>query len=730
MHIAFRRLARAAAIGLSLSTSAVAQAPELTVPNIFGNELFASDIMEVQWSHEAEYFVTLEEIGASRDLIRVHARTGERQLLLRGSDLVPEGRSEPIEIESYEFSDDGSKLLVFTNSERVWRQNTRGTYYVWDFGRRELRPVSERPGGQMFAKFSPDGRHVGFVRDNNIFVTEIRNGRERQVTFDGSENVINGTTDWVYEEELGLRDAFRFSPDSKLVAFWRLDQTAIAPFFLIDELALYPELQPVRYPKSGEQNSEVRIGIAEVRSPDKTTWVDLGSNPDIYVARMDFADSSDEIWLTRINRHQNQLDVMLANVETGASQVIMSNTDDAWVSNTAPRWLRGGQQFLFESERDGHNQIYLFNRDGTLVRNVTGSDWDVLRVIGVDEAGEVIYFTGAGDGPTRRPLYRIGIDGNDFARISTGSGSHDVEFNADFTMYSDEYSTIGLPPTLSLHEVDGATVRTLADNAELTGNLQALDLAVPEFIRVPVGGGVELNGYVIRPPDFDISKRYPLLLYVYGGPGSQTVTDSWGGTRYLWHQSLAQEGYLVASVDNRGTGARGRDFKKQTYMKLGQLESDDQIAVARYFGGLGFVDEDRIGIWGWSYGGYMSLMSMFRGAGVFKAAISVAPVTDWRLYDTIYTERYMRTPRENPSGYDLGAPLNHVDKLQGNLLVVHGTGDDNVHSQNTMQLIDRLVLADKQFDMRLYPNKTHSITGETTRVNLYGLFTRWLRQNL
>lgn len=712
-----------------LAVPAAAQVPRLTVEAIFGSNQFASNLVPVQWSRDSRYYTVLEENGVGADLYRVDARSGERELLVRGSELIPPGGLEPIQIESYQFAPDGSKVLIFTNSVRVWRQNTKGVFYVWDLSRRQLTPVSVNSGLQQFAKFSPDSRSVGFVRDHNLFVTDIRSGRERQLTFDGDENVINGTTDWVYEEELGLRDAFRFSPDSKRVAFWRLDQTAIKPFYLIDDLELYPELLPVRYPKAGEQNSDVRIGVVEISSGE-TTWIDLGSDGDIYIAQMNFAGSSDEIWLTRLNRHQDRFDVMLADVRNGLSRVVVTDTDAAWVDATEPRWIEGGRRFLLESERDGYNQLFLFNRDGSVENKVTTGEWDVSSVYGIDERHDVVYFSGAGEGPLKNPVFRVRLDGGELTRISTSSGNHSIAFNADFSLFVDTYSTAGVPPVETLHSADGRVIRTISDNRDLMAKVQSLNLAVPEFIKIPVENGVDLNAYIIRPPDFDISKRYPLLMYVYGGPGSQTVRDSWGGTRYLWHQLLAQEGYLVASVDNRGTGSRGRDFKKITYRNLGRYEAADQVAAARYFASQPFVDESRIGIWGWSYGGYMSLMSTLTGPGVFKAALSVAPVTDWRLYDTIYTERYMRTPQENAAGYDYGAPLNHVGSLQGRLLVVHGTGDDNVHVQNTIQLIQRLEDAGKQFDMRLYPNKTHSISGTRTQVNLYTLFTEWLKENL
>jgi dipeptidyl-peptidase-4 len=705
-----------------------AQARQLSVERIFGTSEFTDDLLPIVWGPDPESFFLFEETGAAPGLYRVSARSGERELVIRASELLSQSGT-PLVIESYEFSANGSKLLIFANAVRVWRDATKGEYHVWDFDRRRMMPVSEQAGLQMFAKFSPDGRYVGFVREHNIFVTDLRNGRERQLTFDGDEDIINGTTDWVYEEELDLRDAFRFSPDGRRIAFWRVDQTAIQPFYLINELSLYPELVPVRYPKAGSANSQVKLGVVEVSSGE-TSWIDLGEETDIYVPRMDFAASSEEIWFTRLNRHQNRLDLLLADVNTGVSQIVLTQEDDAWVESTDPIWIKDGQQFLFEGEQEGYNQVYLYGRYGSLIGRVTPGSWDVVEIYGVDELEEALYFGGAGDGPTRLPLYRVGLDGDNFERISSASGSHSIEFNVDFSLYVDEYSTIGVPPVQTLHDADGSAIRTLADNQQVIQTVESMGLAVPEFIRIPGADGTELNGYIIRPPDFDVSKQYPLLMYVYGGPGSQRVEDAWDGNRYLWHQSMAQQGYLVACVDNRGTGARGREFKKQTYMRLGQYESADQIAAARYFGKLPFVDASRIGIWGKSYGGYMSLMSMFRGPGVFKAAISVAPVTDWHLYDTIYTERYMRTPRENPHGYRDGAPLSYVDALAGNLLIVHGTGDDNVHVQNTTQLIQTLEELGKQFDMRLYPNETHQLSGEHVNVNLYGLYTEWLRRNL
>jgi dipeptidyl-peptidase-4 len=706
-------------------------APPLTVHTIWGSGggEFANDVVDLAWTRDGTAYTTVEpDASGNTDLYRLDALTGRRQQLLRGADLIPPGADKPIAIEEYRFSADGTRLLIFTNSARVWRQNTKGTFFVWDFSARRLSPVSPKPGYQQFAKFSPDGRRVAFVRDNNIYVTDLASGAETALTTDGGDDVINGTSDWVYEEELDLRDAFRWSPDGARIAFWRLDQTAIRPFYLLNQDSLYPALVPVRYPKAGTPNSEVKIGTVEV-STGRTTWMDLGPEKDIYVAAMDFAGSPDSLWLTRLNRHQNRLDLLLADTRTGGSRVAMTDADSAWVDANQPRWIDGGKQFLLVSERDGYDQVYLFDRGGSLIRRVTPGGWDVGEVYGVDETSRLLYFAGASAGPLERQLFRVGLDGTGLTRLSTDPGTHSADFAPTFALYVDTYSRAGVPPVQTLRRADGRLVRTVADNAKLREKVAALGLNRPEFITVRTPEGVDLNAWLIKPKGFAPNRRYPLLMNVYGGPGSQTVTDSWGGPNYLWHQMLAQAGYLVASVDNRGTGGRGAKFMKSTYLHLGRDEAADQIAAARWFARRPFVQPDRIGIWGWSYGGYMSSLSMFRGAGVFKAAIAVAPVTDWRFYDTIYTERYMRTPQENPTGY-AESPLAYADSLKGRFLLVHGTGDDNVHFQNSVRLVERLEAANKQFDFRIYPNKTHAIAGGNARENLYGLFTSWLKAHL
>jgi dipeptidyl-peptidase 4 len=726
MRVAASRLA----LLLLLVRPLAGQGPELSVHSIFGTRDFANDLVDLQWMRDGSAYTVLDDTLGQTNLYRVDPASGSRTVLLRGEDLVPPGARQPIDIESYRFSRDNSKLLIFTNSARVWRQRTKGTFYVWDFTAKRLLPVSTNAGYQMFAKLSPDGRMAAFVRDNNIFVTDLTTGVETPLTTDGGENIINGTTDWAYEEELDLRDAFRWSPDGERIAFWRLDQTAVRPYYLVNADSLYPVLTPVRYPKAGTPNSQVKIGVVELTTRH-TTWIDLGAQTDIYVAAMDFADSPAEIWLTRLNRHQNRMDVMLADARTGGSRVIMTDADSSWVEFAhRPLWIDGGKQFLFESDRDGYTHLYLYTRAGALVRRVTPGDWDVVTVHGVDETARVVYFTATLDGPLARPLARIGLDGRGLSRISTEPGTHVVEFDSTKHWYVDLYSHAGVPPVEVLHRADGSVVRTIADNHELVGKVAALGLTPPEFMKVRVADGIALNAFVIKPRNFDPSKRYPLLMWAYGGPGSQTVLDSWGGAYYLWFQKLARDGYLVASVDNRGTGARGAAFKRSVYLHLGRYESADQIAAARYLGGLPYVDPTRIGLWGWSYGGYVASRTMFIGGNVFRAAMAVAPVADWRLYDTIYTERYMLTPAENPDGYDEGSSVAYADSLKGRFLLVHGTGDDNVHFQNSIRIVQRLERANKQFDMRIYPNKTHSISGGNTSENVFGLLTEWLQKNL
>ncbi len=720
----------AAAWAPSLQAQRIPGQP-LTVDAIFGSAEFQpSGLPELKWTPDGDRFTWVQRgRRGGTDLVAMDPVTGRGEILVDGSKLVPAGAGEPLFIEGYDWGPEGHRLLIYTNSQRVWRENTKGTYYVYDMTTGTLSPVSTAEGWQQFAKFSPDGTKVGFVRDNDLYVVDLATGKERAVTHDGSDTIINGTFDWVYEEELGLRDGWRWSPDSRRIAYWRLDQSPIPEFLLEDQLKLYPEVTPIRYPKAGEPNSLVQIDVFDLQS-GKTVRMDTGADPEAYLARMEWAESPDELVIQKLNRHQDTLTVMLADAATGSAHPILTEGSDTWVDVDLDfRWVNGGKQFLWTSERSGWDHLYLYNRDGSLARQLTDGDWDVDAPQGVSSDGWV-YFTGAREGPEERYLYRVPLKGGDVERLTDRPGWHDVQMSPDARFYMDGWSRFGVPPEFGVFRGDGSAVRTLVDNAELKDRLASLDLGGHEFFTFTTSDGVKLNGWMIKPPDFDPSRKYPVLMYVYGGPGSQTVTDQWGGPEYLWHQMLAKEGYIVASVDNRGTGFRGRAFKNVTYLELGKWETHDQLEAARWLGSRPYVDAGRIGIWGWSYGGYMSLLSLFEGGDLFKAGISVAPVTNWKFYDTIYTERYLRTPQENPKGYAEGAPLSHVEGLDADLLLVHGTGDDNVHFQNSLELIDALEKAGKQFSLMIYPNKTHSISGDGAQVHLFHLLTDFLNAHL
>jgi dipeptidyl-peptidase-4 len=703
---------------------------QLSVERIFASSDFRlQGLPAIQWMKDGQRYTFVGENG---DLMVEDAASGRRDVMVAASALVPQGGGEAIEIEDYEWSADERKLIIFTNSQRVWRTNTRGKYYVWDLDRRTLTPISTQDGWQMFAKLSPDGSRVGFVRDNDLYVTDLATGRETRLTRDGGEQIINGTFDWVYEEELGVQDGWRWSPDGQRIAFWRIDQSPVRTFYMIQETdSLYSQPIALRYPKAGTPNPVARIGVIGVGGGE-TTWMDTGSDTEVLLARMEWAESPNEVVIQRTNRIQNRIDVLLADASTGRSRVLFTETDAAWVDVTDDfTWLADGQRFLWTSERDGWNHLYVYNRNGSVARQLTRGPWEVTRVMGVDERGGWVYFGGTREGPAERHVYRVRLDGRgEIQKLSREPGTHNAAVSPAGTYYLDMYSTISTPTVTRLHRANGTEVRTLVDNTRAREALGQLAVSAPEFFTVRTQDGAELNAWMIKPAGFDPSRKYPVLMYVYGGPGSQTVLNSWGGSRYLWHQSLAQRGYIVVSVDNRGTGARGRDFKKTVYLKLGQQEAADQIEAGNWLARQPYVDAARIGIWGWSYGGYMTSMALTRPGSPFKAGIAVAPVADWWLYDTIYTERFMRTPQENPEGYRLGAPVNAAANLRGKLLLIHGTGDDNVHFQNSVRLANALQAAGKQFQFMAYPNRTHSISGGPTSPHLFNMMTDWIVQNL
>ena len=730
------RLVRLSALTLLCAAPLAAQVTDpsrLTVERIFASrDFFGGPIPQPAWLRSGSSYIDARPAkDGGTELVKVDIATGKETVIAQAGQLAAEGQR--LNVEDLTLSGDEQLAVLFHNSVQVWRQNTRGLFTVYDFRTGKLTPVSVKPGLQMFAKVSPDGKRVAFVRDNNLFVTDLATGREQQLTRDGSEDIINGTTDWVYEEELGLRDAFRWSPDSRRIAYWRFDQSAVPAMPIVNETAdVYPKIATLRYPKAGEPNSRVRLGVLDVTS-DHTMWLDVGPDTGQYFARMEWV-GSDSVVVQRMPRKQNSVDVLLISAASGRGRTVMTDRDSAYVDveNGDLRWIGNAQQqFLWLSDRSGWRQLYLYGRDGRVVRQLTTDGVDILGVEGVDEQNGFVYVSAAAPTAIDRNLYRVSLNGGGMTRMTTVAGSHAVSVSPDARFAVDIQSTINSPATATLFELPSMRViRVLQDNAPLKARLAQLAVRPAEFFKLPMPDGTQLDAYRMVPASFDSTKKYPVLMYVYGGPAAPQVVDQWGGTRALWHRMLTQQGYVVVCVDNRGSSWRGRDFRKTTQYRLGVKESQDQIDAAKWIGRQSWGDANRIGIWGWSYGGFMSSLSAGRGGNVFKAALVVAPVTDWRLYDTIYTERYMWTPQENPEGYRLGAPQSYVAGVTARMLLVHGTGDDNVHPQNTLQYANKLEAAGKPFYMLLYPNRTHSISGGNTSVHLFNSLTRFVLDNL
>jgi dipeptidyl-peptidase-4 len=718
--------------------------PALSLERIFSTREFAAERFgPARWMRDGETFTTLEpsaDVKGARDLVLYSAATGARRVLVSAARLVPEGRQAPLSIDDYAWSPDGVVLIVFTNSVRVWRQNTRGDYWTYDLRSGRLRQLgaSYAPSTLMFAKLSPDGRLAAYVTKNNLYVEDLQAGTVRQLTSDGNEDVVNGTSDWVYEEEFDLRDGFRWSPDSRSIAFWRFDTRDVPVFSMINNTdSLYPAVTRFKYPKAGETNSAVQVGVVNV-SGGQPVWMKTAGDPrQIYIPRLEWAGNSTEIVFQQLNRLQNTNQVIIGHAATGDVRTVFTDTDEAWVEVMEFTWLAGGKALLWISERDGWKHAYSVSRDGGSVRLLTPGDYDLLSVNAVDEKRGWLYVTASPDAPTKRFVYRVALDGSGRRELvgpagQTGVHRYDVSPSAQWAFHS--YSSLDTPPVTELVRLpSGETARALAGNDVLKAKVDSLARRRVEFFKLPIGGGTEVDGWRILPPDFDPAKKYPLLVYVYGEPAGQTVQDSWGGNTYLWHLMLAQQGLIVASFDNHGTPApRGRAWRKSIYRQIGILASADQAAAARAaIAAWPYVDPGRIGVWGWSGGGSMTLNAMFRYPDLYKTGVSVASVPVQRLYDSIYQERYMGLPKDNPEGFTNGSPITFAKDLQGNLLIVHGTGDDNVHYQGFEMLVNELVANGKAFDMTSYPNRSHGISeGRGTTLHLYSLLTRYLQEHL
>ena len=731
----------------------------LTVDSIFTYR--TRSLGPVQWQQDGTGYLALEPSPSKKeflDIVRYDALSGDRTIKLSAEKLTPASAAEPLLVENFDLSADGQKLLVFTKSERVWRSNTRGDYWVVDLkdgSLRKLGGAAAKPSTLMFAKFSPDATRVGYVRENNIYVENLTGASGsgiKQITSDGSRYIVNGTFDWVYEEELFCRDGFRWSPDGKHIAYWQLNTEGVKEFQLINNTAgLYPVITSFPYPKAGETNSAARVGVVRA-SGGATRWFDIAGDPrNNYLPRMEWAASSDEVVIQQLNRLQNTNIVMLGDIRTGKVRPILTEKDEAWVdvawgdldwdktglARGDVEWIDGGKRFLWTSERDGWRHIYSVSRDGSDVKNITPGDYDVMGVEKVDAANGWLYFRASPENAGQRYLYRTRLSGEGKAeRLTSEPGTHSYNISPRGDLAIHFFSTFNrVPKTEIVRLPDHTVARTLIDNAALQERIEKLKRGPQEFFRVPIGEGserLEIDGWMIKPPDFDPQKRYPVLFYVYGEPWGQTVLDAWGGRNQLWHMMLAQQGYLVMSVDSRGTPApRGRAWRKSIYRKVGIVNSADHANAVRAIKKWPYVDPTRIAIWGWSGGGSSTLNAMFRYPDVYNVGMSVAPVPDLRYYDTIYQERYGGLPQDHPEEWKQSSPITFAGQLQGQLLVVHGTGDDNVHYQGTEALIDKLVAANKQFSVMPYPNRSHGIyEGPGTQRHLYDLLTRYLNEKL
>ena len=722
---------------------------EITLADIFVSGTFrAQSVHGLRSMNDGDHYSTLEN---GTKIVKYSYKTGEQVEVI--FDITKVDDSPVSSFLNYEFSGDETKILLTTDIKEIYRHSFTAQYYIWNAVTEELHPLSEK-GAQQLATFSPDGDMVAFVRDRNLFIKNLRFGSESQITYDGRENeIINGAPDWVYEEEFGFNKAFAWSPDSKFLAYMRFDETEVPEFSMItysgefptfEESKLYPAVKTFKYPKAGEKNAKVTVHSYEIRSR-VTIQVNTGDETDIYIPRINWTTDANDLVVMRLNRRQNELDLLYANPFTGDTRVILTEKDDKYISEEfldAFTYLDDGR-FILKSERDGWSHLYLYDKLGFEIAQLTKGEFDVTDFYGFDERKKYFYYQAAKESPLTREVYFTDVEGKKQGKLSTLEGTNVAIFSENFKYYINYYSNSRIPWLITLHDNrKDEQIRVLQDNTMLKQRLKSYQIPDKEFFTFTTSEGINLNGYMLKPVNFDPSKNYPVVVSQYSGPQSQRVLKSWGRSKLVdnqmehythdirWEEYLAQEGFVVVCVDPRGTAARGEEFRKVTYLELGKYESEDMIETAKYLGTLPFVDSDNIGIFGWSYGGFMVCLTMEKAGGLFKAGVAVAPVTNWRFYDTVYTERYMRRPFENPEGYDDNSPLTHAADLKGSLLIIHGSADDNVHAQNTYEFTEKLVQAGKEFDMAIYTNRAHGVSGGNTTMHLYNKMTRFLKEEL
>lgn len=747
-RIVLRTVALASCALATLALPARAQVPAATdsaLKRIFASRYYAPERFgPARWIEDGKAYTTLERSDVTKggfDIVRYDSKSGARSILIPAASFIPKGDTVPLSIDNYIWSPDASQLMIFTNTERVWRQNTRGDYWVLARSTgalRQLGGMGGPPSLMMYAKFSPQGDRVAFVRQGDIYVERLADGAITRLTTGADSLHVNGMSDWVYEEEFGVRDGFRWSPDGTKIAYYHFDMTGVGTFLMINDTdSLYPYVIPLQYPKVGTTNSAVTAGVVSATG-GPTTWLQLPGDPrEDYIPYMEWA-GKDSVLVQRMNRLQNNDALILASAATGGVRTVMVETEEAWLDvQDDIYWLKGDKEFVWLSERDGWRHAYAVSRATGAARLITPGNFDVMSIALVDVQGGWLYYDASPDNATQRYLWRTRLDGKGQAERLTPMnqpGGHRYTISPDAKYAFHSWSSFDTPGPTELVSLPKHTVeRTLAANTELVARVREAITQPGEFFQVQIADGSTLDGWMIKPKDFDPSRKYPILMYVYGEPAGATVQDSWGGSNRLWYQALADQGYLVASVDNMGTPApKGRAWRKAVYEQIGVLSSMQQAqAVQTLTRTRSYIDSTRVGIWGWSGGGSSTLQAMFRYPEVYAMGMSVAPVPDQRLYDTIYQERYMGLLGPNAEKYDSASPIHHAKGLEGHLLIVHGSGDDNVHYQGTERMINELVRLNKPVDVMVYPNRSHSISeGPGTRLHIYSLLTRYLNQNL
>ncbi len=707
---------------IGISTFMQAQKKDISLEDIWKYGTFRGEYMNALDAMNGDYYSLLNYSKTGSTVDKYNYKTLEKVTTIVDSKDLKDIRY----FESYSFNNDETKLILGTKFKKIFRHSFYGTFYSYDIASKTIQLIGK---DIQEPTFSPDSKKVAYGKDNNLFIKDLSTNKITQITSDGKKNfIINGITDWVYEEEFAFVRAFEWSKDSRNIAFLRFDESKVPEFSMdIQGTNLYPSQLVFKYPKAGEKNANVTLHMYQLASKN-TKKVNLGAYE--YIPRINWTNDANLLSVRTLNRHQNDLKMFFVDVNNLQPKLILQETDKAYVDITDDLTFLDDNSFIWTSEKDGYNHIYHYKKDGKLLCQVTKGNWDVTSYYGYNKKKKTIYYQSVENGSINRGVYSIRINGKKKQLLSNATGNNNAAFSKNLNYFINTFSDANTPNVFTLRNDKGTVLKTIKNNATLKEKVKGYKISPKEFSTININGE-NLNMYMIKPLDFDANKKYPLFMYQYSGPGSQYVKNTWNGANDYWHQMLVQKGMIVVCIDGRGTGYKGRDFKKMTYKELGKYEVEDQIAAAKKLGELPYINKNKIGIWGWSYGGFMSSNCILKGNDIFNTAIAVAPVTSWRFYDSVYTERYMQTPQENASGYDENSPLNHAEKLKGNYLLVHGSGDDNVHVQNSMRMINALIKANKQFDWAIYPDRTHGIyRGQNTRLHLFTKMTNFIEKHL